>query len=263
MYQICRLVFLILFIQSSHSFINQIKTINKYEKNIFRRAGPAFIFPSTAFTDEDLKNRRYASRDWFYCLKGWPSSRILRRLQSNLLAIGIWTFLLNGFLEITKTKIVFPFFLHGIVGSALGLLLVFKTNTSYDRFWEGRKLWGAVIGACRNLTRLAYIHIDKSFHIDIIRLLMCFCISMKQHLKNEINIIEYNSYLHENDINHIIKCKNTPLIILRKLDSNINAYLENNQYLKYKNQRLADTLAAEFRQFINILSNSLGYIHII
>ena len=38
-----------------------------------------------------------------------------------------------------------------IVGGALGLLLVFRTNTAYDRYWEGRKLFGA-IGACtRNL----------------------------------------------------------------------------------------------------------------
>lgn len=42
---------------------------------------------------------------------------------------------------------------HALVGLALGLLLVFRTNASYDRFWEGRRQWGAIINATRNLAR--------------------------------------------------------------------------------------------------------------
>lgn len=43
---------------------------------------------------------------------------------------------------------------HGLVGGVLGLLLVFRTNASYDRFWEGRKLWGSMVNECRNLARV-------------------------------------------------------------------------------------------------------------
>ncbi len=49
--------------------------------------------------------------------------------------------------------------LHTLVGSALGLLLVFRTNASYDRFWEGRKLWGGIVNETRNLIRLASVHL--------------------------------------------------------------------------------------------------------
>ncbi len=42
---------------------------------------------------------------------------------------------------------------HALVGLALGLLLVFRTNASYDRFWEGRRQWGTIINATRNLAR--------------------------------------------------------------------------------------------------------------
>jgi putative membrane protein len=44
---------------------------------------------------------------------------------------------------------------HTLIGVALGLLLVFRTNSSYDRFWEGRKLWGALVNDTRNVGRLA------------------------------------------------------------------------------------------------------------
>lgn len=50
---------------------------------------------------------------------------------------------------------------HTMVGTALGLLLVFRTNQSYDRWWEGRKLWGAMVNTCRNLARAASVHLEK------------------------------------------------------------------------------------------------------
>ena len=50
--------------------------------------------------------------------------------------------------------------LHTLVGTALGLLLVIRTNSSYDRYWEGRKLWGGIVNECRNLIRSARIHLS-------------------------------------------------------------------------------------------------------
>ncbi|MDB5386737.1 MAG: putative rane protein [Planctomycetaceae bacterium] len=55
----------------------------------------------------------------------------------------------------------FPDTAHGLIGSVLGLLLVFRTNASYDRFWEGRKIWGAMINDCRNLARLSKIWMQR------------------------------------------------------------------------------------------------------
>jgi putative membrane protein len=49
--------------------------------------------------------------------------------------------------------------IHSLVGLALGLLLVFRTNASYDRYWEGRKLWGGIVNETRNLVRAASVHL--------------------------------------------------------------------------------------------------------
>jgi len=51
-------------------------------------------------------------------------------------------------------NIAIPETCHVLVGGAMGLLLVFRTNSSYDRFWEGRKLWGGIVNETRNLVRL-------------------------------------------------------------------------------------------------------------
>lgn len=42
---------------------------------------------------------------------------------------------------------------HTLIGVALGLLLVFRTNASYDRYWEGRKLMGAMVNRSRDIAR--------------------------------------------------------------------------------------------------------------
>lgn len=46
-----------------------------------------------------------------------------------------------------------PALIHTLLGLALGLLLVFRTNASYDRYWEGRKLLGAMVNRSRDLAR--------------------------------------------------------------------------------------------------------------
>jgi putative membrane protein len=48
---------------------------------------------------------------------------------------------------------------HTLLGTALGLLLVFRTNSSYARFWEGRKLWGSITNECRNLWRVSWTYL--------------------------------------------------------------------------------------------------------
>ena len=52
-----------------------------------------------------------------------------------------------------------PSLLHTLMGVALGMLLVFRTSSSYDRFWEGRKLWGGIVNETRNLIRSACVHL--------------------------------------------------------------------------------------------------------
>ena len=73
----------------------------------------------------------------------------------------------------------------------LTLLLVFRTNTAHERFWEGRKLWGALVNTVRNLSRGIYIVVKEQSPKDrvqkeaILRLVVTFAIAMKLHLRAE------------------------------------------------------------------------------
>ena len=73
----------------------------------------------------------------------------------------------------------------------MGLLLVFRTNTAYERFWEGRKAWGTLINTVRNLSRSIWISIEENEPRDhhekivVLRLLVAFAVATKLHLRSE------------------------------------------------------------------------------
>jgi putative membrane protein len=75
----------------------------------------------------------------------------------------------------------------------LGLpsLLVFRTNTANERFWEARKLWGNLVNVVRNLTRDIYIVVqakhprNQKEKEEILLLVVAFAIAMKLHLRSE------------------------------------------------------------------------------
>ncbi|MEO0455969.1 MAG: bestrophin family ion channel [Cyanobacteria bacterium P01_A01_bin.114] len=80
--------------------------------------------------------------------------------------------------------------LSGIVPSlVLGLLLVFRTNTAYERFWEGRKLWGTMVNVSRNLARQIWVAIEVKDHQEraakqqALRLVAAFSVATKLWLR--------------------------------------------------------------------------------
>jgi putative membrane protein len=88
---------------------------------------------------------------------------LVREIAARLTLIGSWTlavelaFLACERYDLPTPKV--PATMHTLVGVSLGLLLVFRTNASYDRWWEGRKLWGGIVNETRNLIRLALVHL--------------------------------------------------------------------------------------------------------
>ena len=103
-----------------------------------------------------------------------------------------------------------------IPGVVLGLLLVFRTNTAYERFWEGCKIWHDLLNAsrilCRNIWTIVLVnnHEDfrrKKFNIRLVELLL---IAIKSHLRNENidyqvveRIITKEQYLELKEVNNI------------------------------------------------------------
>lgn len=112
---------------------------------------------------------RYDPHHWsdhFFDIRG----TLLVEISLRVLSCVLWSAAVVGW-HFYISPVNIPTTIHSLVGVALGLLLVFRTNSSYDRFWEGRKLWGSIVNECRNIARsaIALLSSDRPLMIDLIR----------------------------------------------------------------------------------------------
>ena len=71
---------------------------------------------------------------------------------------------------------------YSLIGFVISLLLVFRTNTAYDRWWEGRKKWGALVNDTRNLAiKVASIVKDPVAHNYFSQAIPNFVFATKEH----------------------------------------------------------------------------------
>lgn len=100
---------------------------------------------------------------WLYLLN--VRGGLLKEIVGRLGVTTMWSAGVVGF-HLNIREVDIPTIGHALAGTALSLLLVFRTNSSYDRFWEGRKLWGGIVNETRNLLRAAALNIPSP---DLVR----------------------------------------------------------------------------------------------
>ncbi|RTZ07083.1 hypothetical protein EKL98_03530 [Flavobacterium bomense] len=99
----------------------------------------------------------YNPKDWISFIFHLSKADTFRKLIPMMLLIGIYSGVI-GYLEIEywhlpdNSPVKNISIMHGMLGFVISLLLAYRTNTAYDRWWEGRKLWGSLVNNSRNLS---------------------------------------------------------------------------------------------------------------
>ncbi|WP_373529098.1 bestrophin family protein [Nostoc sp.] len=115
---------------------------------------------------------------------------VMKAVYKHILWCGAFGFFIS-ILYHFKIPVSQPILGSVIPSIVLGLLLVFRTNTAYERFWEGRKCWGSIVNNVRNLARQIWVSIDeispedKDDKITALNLLIAFAVTTKLHLRGE------------------------------------------------------------------------------
>jgi len=113
-----------------------------------------------------------------------------------------------------------------IIGLALGIFHGFRNGAAYDRFWEGRKLWGALVNTSRSLARQAdsVMHSTPenqtevaAFRERFVRRVIAFVHAMRIHLRDQECIDEYSKFLPPEDFAALKNSKNRPVAIIEQL----------------------------------------------
>src|SRR6516225_7702663 len=100
--------------------------------------------------------RSYNPKEWKTIILDFHKSDTLRKLIPVLLASGVYAFAVayieKHYIDPRRIKEIQGLtVIHTLLSFVISMLLVFRTNTAYDRWWEGRKLWGSLVNNSRNL----------------------------------------------------------------------------------------------------------------
>ena len=145
----------------------------------------------------------YHPKDWFIFLFKLHKSDTIRQLLPLIIGVGLYAALV-AFVEITwlhlpeSSHVKSIPIVHGLLGFVISMLLVFRTNTAYDRWWEGRKLWGSLVNNSRNLAIKLHALLpsgDKANRIFFKKTIPAYAYALKKHLGHETTRVA----LFEND----------------------------------------------------------------
>lgn len=143
----------------------------------------------------------YNPKEWFTFLFRFHKSDTLRELFPLLIGVGVYaafvTWLLLDYVHLPDSSVIHKTnVVHTTLGFVLSLLLAFRINSAYDRWWEGRKLWGSLVNNSRNLA-IKIKHLGNAADAEFYnRYIPLYADVLKDHLRQDLKG-NYDSRLDE------------------------------------------------------------------
>jgi putative membrane protein len=173
---------------------------------------------------------------WFRLLFEYRGSA-LPKIRGRLLAVFLVACLVTGASEMaggfSSDLTAVPFTL---ISLALGVFLGFRNNTSYDRYWEGRKLWGRLVNDARSFARLT-LHVIgecatngssasaeqvRELQRALIYRVIAFAHALRLHLRNQFDdTSELGAFLSTEELAVLAVQRNVPLFISVQISARI------------------------------------------
>ncbi len=153
----------------------------------------------------------YNPKDWFLFIFRFHKSDTLRILYPLIIGICFYCWLLAYLLlevfdNSDNTYLKNINIVHTLLSFVISTLLVFRTNSAYDRWWEGRKVWGQLVNVSRNFAiQLNAIlpATDKDNRMFFVRLIGFYMQELVNHLQDKkvMNELIIDNYYEFSDIN--------------------------------------------------------------
>ncbi len=175
-----------------------------------------------------------------------PAYYILNKVKYDLIYIfilsgSVW-FLTNRYSELLPE---IPLTIPAFIGTAISILLSFKLSQSYDRWWEARKVWGAIVNDSRSLViqlQSLTANGNEGMIKKIAKRQIAWCYSLGQSLRGLDPTENINKYISPSELEFIQNHNNKPLALLHLHGMDIKALKESNQLDLFAQIQLDNTL---------------------
>jgi ion channel-forming bestrophin family protein len=190
----------------------------------------------------------YNPKDWWKLIFAFHKSDTFRMMLPGIFGVSAYTalvaFLENDYFNATFKNTTA---IHTLVGFVLSLLLVFRTNTAYERWWEGRKLWGTLVNNTRNLALKISTLVEEPSEREVFKFLIIdFVQAAKEHLRRGVVVTKLSPYSQQN---LPFSPRHIPLALMGLIYKQVNELLKTRQI----SQEQALYLNEELRSFMDVL----------
>ena len=141
-------------------------------------------------------------------LRGSVTPKVLTKV-----AVTVIYTLVVSYLCQLYPRIILPIGPFEYGGFLMGLIMVFRINAGYDRWWEARKLWGSVVNQSRNLALIVLNYTEKdakSWPLAFIQMLAAMPYLMKKQLRADKNLDELKPLLNPDQLRQIQAAEHYP-----------------------------------------------------
>ena len=176
---------------------------------------------------------------------------ILRRVWKNTLWVMLPTVVFCTLHDLEWMSFSDSISLPSILGAALGVLLVFRNNTAYERWWEARKVLGALVNDSRSfaLATYHYLRPEDPDRAALLALIKAFPFALKEHLRDGVIFSELQ-FLSSAQLAHIRSRKHRPVAIGHLMFALIKR--------QYERGHLTDILLTDLNHYVEKLMDILG-----
>lgn len=182
--------------------------------------------------------------------KGIPLGYIFGKIKYEILAVTVYTLIINMlYYQYGLKEISIPLAVPMVLGTVLSLLLAFRSNQAYDRWWEARTIWGAIVNDSRTLARQMMSIVDgddsedfRHFRQQFIRRQIAWNYALGQSLRKKDPLRGLDKHLSRRELNHLARYDNVPAGILQLHSRDIKYALQQEWINPYQQIELDRTL---------------------
>lgn len=157
----------------------------------------------------------------------------------------------HGYFDLKQMSI--PVSVPMILGTIISMLLAFRSNQAYDRWWEARNIWGAIVNDSRTLARQINTYVKNNnttddaeiahFKNKFVRRQIGWCYSASKALRKEDALYGLEKHLKQSDMRQLRSYANTPIGILQLHGYDLQQALENGWINTYQQTNIDNTIS--------------------
>lgn len=180
-----------------------------------------------------------------------PIKYVLGKIKPGLIAVSIYATVIAVLYDsFHVTRITIPLSVPMILGTVISLLLGFRSNQAYDRWWEARIVWGAIVNDSRTLARQILTFVDngydstdiQQFRERFIRRQIAWNFALSRHLRKEKPMIGLKNYILEEELDMVSRYTNAPASILELHGRDLNYALQKGWINRYQQIEMDSTI---------------------